>query len=86
MLKDTAAPQLVERDTDNTILPEQFSLKHVDDKGDHLLIDEDFSIAGAIDWQMARLVPRREAFGPSLVTADMNALCWGGRGGVAECG
>jgi hypothetical protein len=26
---------------------------------------------------MARLVPRHEAFGPSLVTADMNALCNG---------
>lgn len=26
---------------------------------------------------MARVVPRREAFGPSLVTADMNALCGG---------
>ena len=28
-----------------------FYLRHVDDKGDHLLIDEDFNITGIIDWQ-----------------------------------
>ncbi|UKZ88272.1 uncharacterized protein TrAFT101_004034 [Trichoderma asperellum] len=56
---------------------EEFFLKHVDDKGDHLLVDDDLHITGIIDWQMARVVPRREAFGPSLVTADMNALCGG---------
>ncbi|TVY27596.1 hypothetical protein LHYA1_G004046 [Lachnellula hyalina] len=56
---------------------ERFYLKHVDDKGDHLLVDEQLNITGVIDWQMARIVPRREAFGPSLVTADMNALCNG---------
>ncbi|KAK4072086.1 hypothetical protein Trihar35433_4150 [Trichoderma harzianum] len=46
-------------------------------KGDHLLVDDDLHITGIIDWQMARVVPRREAFGPSLVTADMDALCTG---------
>ncbi|KAM0479850.1 hypothetical protein ACHAPX_004427 [Trichoderma viride] len=56
---------------------EGFFLKHVDDKGDHLLVDDDLHITGIIDWQMARVVPRREAFGLSLVTADMNALCGG---------
>ncbi|KAL6896375.1 hypothetical protein GGI43DRAFT_428956 [Trichoderma evansii] len=35
---------------------EQFFLKHVDDKGDHLLVDDDLHITGIIDWQMARLV------------------------------
>lgn len=54
-----------------------FFLKHVDDKGDHLMVDEDFNITGVIDWQMARIVPRREAFGLSLVSADMRALCNG---------
>ncbi|KAL2285777.1 hypothetical protein FJTKL_07502 [Diaporthe vaccinii] len=52
-------------------------LKHVDDKGDHLLVDEDLNITGIIDWQMARVVPPREAFGLSLVSADMRALCDG---------
>ncbi|KAF3069965.1 hypothetical protein CFAM422_006875 [Trichoderma lentiforme] len=56
---------------------EKFFLKHVDDKGDHLVVDDDLHITGIIDWQMARVVPRREAFGPSLVTADMDALCTG---------
>lgn len=54
-----------------------FFLKHVDDKGDHLMVDEDLNITGIIDWQMARVVPRREAFALSLVSADMRALCDG---------
>lgn len=55
----------------------QFYLKHVDDKGDHILVDENSNVTGIIDWQMARIVPRREAFALSLVTADMSALCGG---------
>lgn len=74
-LKDSAS-QLAEQGGE-TKPSEQFFLKHVDDKGDHLLVDDDLHITGIIDWQMARVVPRREAFGPSLVTADMNALCGG---------
>uniref|UniRef100_A0A8H7K195 Aminoglycoside phosphotransferase domain-containing protein n=1 Tax=Bionectria ochroleuca TaxID=29856 RepID=A0A8H7K195_BIOOC len=56
---------------------DKFFLKHVDDKGDHLMVDEDLNITGIIDWQMARIVPRREAFALSLVSADMRALCGG---------
>jgi aminoglycoside phosphotransferase (APT) family kinase protein len=56
---------------------EHFFLKHVDDKGDHLMVDEELNIVGVIDWQMARSAPANEAFGPSLVTADMNSLCGG---------
>ncbi|KAI5777588.1 hypothetical protein EDC01DRAFT_697977 [Geopyxis carbonaria] len=52
----------------------EFFLKHVDDKGDHLLVDEEGHITGVIDWQMARVVPAAEAFGPSLVTADMGDI------------
>lgn len=52
----------------------KFFLKHVDDKGDHLLVDENFNITGIIDWQFARTVPAAEAFGPSYVTADLGAL------------
>ncbi|KAF6802574.1 hypothetical protein CSOJ01_11489 [Colletotrichum sojae] len=54
-----------------------FFLKHVDDKGDHLMVDDELNITGVIDWQMARIVPRREAFSLSLVSADMTALCDG---------
>ncbi|KAI1127017.1 hypothetical protein F5Y10DRAFT_266596 [Nemania abortiva] len=53
---------------------DEFFLKHVDDKGDHLMVDEDLNITGIIDWQMARIVPRQEAFALSLVSADMGAL------------
>ncbi|KAK1471609.1 hypothetical protein CCUS01_06093 [Colletotrichum cuscutae] len=54
-----------------------FFLKHVDDKGDHLMVDEQTDIVGMVDWQMARVVPRREAFALSLISADMGALCNG---------
>ncbi|PKK51859.1 hypothetical protein CI102_5872 [Trichoderma harzianum] len=74
-LKDNVS-QIAEQGGE-TKSPEKFFLKHVDDKGDHLLVDDDLHITGIIDWQMARVVPRREAFGPSLVTADMDALCTG---------
>ncbi|KAK4983105.1 hypothetical protein LTR50_007414 [Elasticomyces elasticus] len=55
-------------------VPNVFYMKHVDDKGDHLLVNEDYNITGIIDWQFARSVPMCEAFGPSLMTADLNAL------------
>lgn len=72
-LKDNVS-QLTSRDASGS---REFFLKHVDDKGDHILIDENFNITGIIDWEMARTVTRSEAFGPSLVTADMNDLCAG---------
>ncbi|KAF7553228.1 hypothetical protein G7046_g7153 [Stylonectria norvegica] len=74
-LKDNAAQLVPDEDTES--MPQQFFLKHVDDKGDHLLVNDKLEVTGIIDWQMARVVPRREAFGPSLVTADMRALCGG---------
>jgi aminoglycoside phosphotransferase (APT) family kinase protein len=75
-LKDNVV-QLAQQDTEEAQVPEKFFLKHADDKGDHLLVDDNLNITGIIDWQMARVVPRREAFGLSLVTADMSALCGG---------
>lgn len=54
-----------------------FFLKHMDDKGDHILVDEDFNLVGIIDWSFARLVPKYEAFGPSLVTACMDDIFTG---------
>ena len=53
---------------------EQVYLKHVDDKGDHLMVDDDLNIVGIIDWQMTRVVPTSEAIGPSLVTAYMDYI------------
>ncbi|KAH0285507.1 hypothetical protein M436DRAFT_75980 [Aureobasidium namibiae CBS 147.97] len=56
----------------NTV--QNFFLKHVDDKGDHLLVDEDGKISRIRDWQFARFVPAIEAFGPSYLTANMDRL------------
>ncbi|RDL39658.1 uncharacterized protein BP5553_03998 [Venustampulla echinocandica] len=75
ILRDQAAAKLAARQKSNT-----FYLKHVDDKGDHILIDENYNITGIIDWQFTRTVPACEAFGPSLITANLNNLCskdWG---------
>lgn len=51
-----------------------FFLKHPDDKGSHILVDDDFQITGVIDWTFARMVPAFEAFGPSHISADINDL------------
>ncbi|RAQ41826.1 hypothetical protein AFGD_001065 [Aspergillus flavus] len=51
-----------------------FFLKHVDDKGNHLLVDEEFNVVGIVSWQFARTVPASEAFGPSYLTADLASM------------
>ncbi|KAK6004204.1 hypothetical protein QM012_009054 [Aureobasidium pullulans] len=63
--------------------PEEFFLKHVDDKGDHLLINDQGTITGIIDWQFARFVPAMEAFGPSYLTANLDWL-YSSNTGVTE--
>ncbi|KAK3368647.1 hypothetical protein B0H63DRAFT_529009 [Podospora didyma] len=69
-LRDDATPKLLDSEEEE----DKFFSKHVDDKGDYLLVGEDLNITGIIDWQMARVVPRREAFALSLVSADMGAV------------
>ncbi|KAI1472459.1 uncharacterized protein F4812DRAFT_408975 [Daldinia caldariorum] len=39
-----------------------FYLKHADDKGDHIMVDEDFNITGIIDWEWAHTAPPIHAF------------------------
>lgn len=39
-----------------------FFLKHADDKGDHILVDEDFNITGIIDWEFASVESKMLAF------------------------
>ena len=39
-----------------------FFLKHFDDKGDHILVDEDFNIIGMIDWEFASVECKALAF------------------------
>ncbi|KAI1757181.1 hypothetical protein F4782DRAFT_481589 [Xylaria castorea] len=60
-----------------------FFLAHTDDKGDHILVDDDFRITGIIDWSFARAVPAFEAFGPSLVSANNSSL-FSGEPGLSE--
>lgn len=76
LLRARAAPALAEAST----VVDSFFLKHVDDKGDHIFIDEEHNITAIIDWQFARFVPASEAFGPSLFTADMGMIYDGSPG------
>lgn len=39
-----------------------FYLKHYDDKGDHIMIDEDYNITGLIDWEFASAEAKELAF------------------------
>lgn len=39
-----------------------FYLKHADDKGDHILVDEDLNITGIVDWEWACTAPASHAF------------------------
>ncbi|WQF86079.1 Putative aminoglycoside phosphotransferase, protein kinase-like domain superfamily [Colletotrichum destructivum] len=41
---------------------QKFYLKHADDKGDHILVDDDFHITGIIDWEWAHTAPPAHAF------------------------
>lgn len=50
-------------------------LKHMDDKGDHhILVDDEYNITGVVDWAFVRVVSAFEAFGPSLLTVDLDDL------------
>ncbi|POR35227.1 Uncharacterized protein TPAR_04578 [Tolypocladium paradoxum] len=41
---------------------EKFYLKHADDKGDHILVDEHFNVTGIIDWEWAHTASPAQAF------------------------
>ncbi|KAI9899625.1 hypothetical protein N3K66_006086 [Trichothecium roseum] len=70
LLKEKVAPVLARDDEAGG----EFFLKHVDDRGDHILVDEDYNIAAIIDWEFARFVGVCEAFGPSAFTADLSKV------------
>lgn len=40
----------------------KFFLKHFDDKGDHILVDENYNISGIIDWEFASTETKAWAF------------------------
>lgn len=41
---------------------QKFFLKHADDKGDHILVDEKYNITGIIDWEWAHTFPMEVSF------------------------
>lgn len=41
---------------------QRFYLKHADDKGDHILVDDEYNITGIIDWEWAYTAPADFAF------------------------
>jgi hypothetical protein len=40
----------------------KFYLKHADDKGDHIMVDEDYNVTGIIDWEWAHTASPAIAF------------------------
>ncbi|KAI9668714.1 MAG: hypothetical protein M1817_005198 [Caeruleum heppii] len=76
-LKANTSSRLISSPSDNDPRAAGFFLKHADDKGDYLMVDDDLNITGIIDWQMPRVVPAAEAFGPSLVNVNMQDFCSG---------
>ena len=55
----SALPKLV---TESASAEGPFYLKHYDDKGDHILVDEEYNITGIIDWEFASVEAKELAF------------------------
>ena len=50
----------------------KFYLRHFDDKGDHIMVDEGFNITGIIDWEGAYTAQKTEAFTSPIALWDSN--------------
>lgn len=56
---------------------EEFYLKHADDKGDHILVHENFTTTGIIDWEWAHTVSPAHAFNsPTGFFTSFRLLQW----------
>ncbi|KAG6220378.1 hypothetical protein E4U26_006672 [Claviceps purpurea] len=53
---------------------EQFFLKHADDKGDHILVNDDFDIVGIIDWEWCQTASREQAFSSPCMMWPISAF------------
>lgn len=51
--------------------PPSFFLKHPDDKGDHILVDNDYHITAILDWEWAYTAPRALAFNSPIMLLDV---------------
>ncbi|CRG86706.1 hypothetical protein PISL3812_03716 [Talaromyces islandicus] len=56
---------------DNTFCPNRddgkFYLRHADNKGDHLLVDEEYNITGVVDWEWAHTDTKSGAFNSPIM-------------------
>lgn len=48
-----------------------YFLTHADDKGDHILVDDDYHITAVIDWEWAHTVPPALAFNSPIMLFDV---------------
>ena len=62
-------------DTPST--PEPFFLKHVDTRDCNFLVDNDYTITGIIDWELAFFAPKDTAFQCPLFMVDVEKLYGG---------
>jgi hypothetical protein len=60
-----------------------YYLKHMDDKGDHILVDDDYNITGIIDWEWAQTMPKGEAFTAPMFLLDVGAY-YDGKNALSE--
>ncbi|KAF9522942.1 hypothetical protein CPB83DRAFT_863683 [Crepidotus variabilis] len=63
--------------------PENFYLRHMDDKGDHILLDDVYNIVAIIDWEWAQTLPEPLAFSSPLFLVDVAAY-YEGQDGLSE--
>ncbi|CAI7610892.1 unnamed protein product [Penicillium palitans] len=62
-LLDTVPDIVLRNDLDNGM----FYLKHADEKGDQILVDNDFNITGIIDWEWAQTDSKSAAFNSPIL-------------------
>ncbi|KZT06134.1 uncharacterized protein LAESUDRAFT_680190 [Laetiporus sulphureus 93-53] len=70
-LLDCLAPLMRYRESDDQGM---YYLKHMDDKGDHILVDDALNIVGIIDWEWAQTTSKREAFAAPIFLLDVQAF------------
>ncbi|KXG45349.1 Aminoglycoside phosphotransferase [Penicillium griseofulvum] len=61
----------------------KFYLKHADEKGDHILVDDEFNITGIVDWEWAHTGPRSMAFNSPIALLPV-ALFYDGDNHLSE--
>ncbi|PIL33204.1 hypothetical protein GSI_04654 [Ganoderma sinense ZZ0214-1] len=82
-VQDPVGPYLALREVQNSVrlsLPEavrrapaEFFLRHMDDKGDQVLLDAAHNIVGIIDWEWAQTLPKEHAFAAPLFMVDVGS-------------